>query len=97
MSRHMNIGAFGFTFICFGLAIAAAFPGSGTILFEEGFGVHPLWIVFGFTMLNLVIGMFGLAGIEGWISMARSLLTLALSFGLAAALAVILVVGASLS
>lgn len=94
MTRLLNFWSFIFSTIWVLLYFIVSSSGliDYTIL-----GTHPLILLFFATLLTLLIGLIGFAGMEDWKGMARSFLTIALTLGLSAFLAIMIFFGKLLS
>ncbi|GAA0343760.1 hypothetical protein GCM10008967_37770 [Bacillus carboniphilus] len=78
LTKHMNIWSFVFSFICLIVFLSGLFPLD--------------WVLY-MAILNLFLGVIGLAGIQGWSGMLRSITTIILTIGLTAVITSVLTVG----
>lgn len=92
--NKINIGSFISSFVCIFLFYIVSF--SDHIDFSV-LNFHPLNLVLIITLITLVFGVLGFAGIRNWKGMAMSVTTVILTLGLSTFLAFFLFVGNLLS
>ena len=94
MKKQLNFWSFIFSaiWVLLFLIVSSTGPIDYSIL-----GIHPLVLLLYVTLLTVVSGLIGIAGIEDWKDMARSFSTIILSLGLSACLAIIIFIGKLLS
>ncbi len=94
MIKKVNIWACILSIICILLLFLDPFwrPITSSI-----FGIHPLHLLLYMTLTTFLLGVIGLWGIEGWIGMTRSVMTMILTLGLFAFLAIVIFFGCLLS
>ncbi|MER1986657.1 MAG: hypothetical protein ABS948_12270 [Solibacillus sp.] len=94
MMKKVNIWAFILSIICILLLFLDSFW--RPIAFST-FGIHPLNLLLYMTLITFLLGIIGLTGIKGWIGMTRSVMTIILTLGLSAFLAIVIFFGSILS
>ncbi|WP_182200432.1 hypothetical protein [Paraliobacillus salinarum] len=92
--KKINIASFISSFVCIFLFYIVSF--SGPIDYSV-MGFHPLNLVLIITLITLVFGVLGFAGVRNWKEMVMSVTTVILTLGLSTFLAFVLFFGNLLS
>ncbi|WP_433750469.1 hypothetical protein [Falsibacillus pallidus] len=91
MKKSMNIISFILSILCVCLFILISF--SGHLIEVRLINIHPLTGLLIFTVLTLICGMVGLAGIKNLASLLRSVVTLFITLGISVFLLLVLLIG----
>jgi hypothetical protein len=91
--KIINLCSFICAIICVFLFFIVSFSNHVDYAF---FGFYPLNIVLYLTLLTLILGVVGFAGVQDWKGMIRSLSTVIISGGLSALLTIIILFGSLL-
>ncbi|MCT2535359.1 hypothetical protein NC661_19410 [Aquibacillus koreensis] len=92
--KKVNIGSFISSIFCILLFVIVSFFGP---IDYSIMGVHPFNLVLAVTLLTLVLGVLGFAGMQDWKGLARSITTIILTLGLSVFLTFIIFFGNLLS
>lgn len=92
MGALMNRWSFYLSFISLVFVLVVS---TNTIndLIMKWVGIHPLEILFYFTLIVLLLGVIGFSGVDSWKSVLRSIFTVGFTLVLAVFLAYIIYVG----
>ncbi|MBP2242166.1 O-antigen ligase [Cytobacillus eiseniae] len=90
MKQKINIGSFISSIVCILLFVIVSFS---DLINNSVLGVHPLNLVFSFTLITFLLGVVGLSGVQNWKGMARSITTIIVTVGLSVFLSFILFFG----
>lgn len=90
MEKRINIGSFILSIACILLFFYVSF--SGPIDYFV-LGIHPLNLVLYLALLTFFLGLIGFSGVRNGIVMARSIITIIITLGLAALLTFIIFFG----
>lgn len=80
MWLKLNLYSFISALVCLGLFLITSL--TNFFDFVLSFGIHPVIVILGFTIISLIIGLIGFIGVKDWKSALRSVTTTLLSLGL---------------
>lgn len=93
MAKKVNVWAFALSIVCIFLLIFEKFWKPVSSVLE----IHPLHLIFYFTLIIFFLGQIGFAGAKDWKGFARSIMTIILTLGLLSFLTIVIFIGSLLS